>query len=391
MSRADDLLLELMDRPTDDDYLVYADAAAIAGDPRGELITLQHALATHPLTDEQRAELRTREIELLEDHDELWGFAMREVFHAGIEWHNGFVRSARVDECGLTQSTRTIDHSFDVAEALELLLAHPSSLLLEQLTLATDSCEGMMEATEHDLTHSFGYRELAVVERFRPYRLRRLTLNDRWSDYASDPAKPACYDISWYKLAGMGALSRGAPDLEELVLYAGDFVDLEQLDLPRLRSLALRTGGLRPHRLTALLERTRPSVERLEIWFGRPHYGGNCQETDLHDILNGTAFPNLRWLGLMNAEFTDELVHELHRAPILRQLEGLSLAMGCMSSNSTSRFTYHADAYTHLRELDLSKQLLDEASREAILAVLPQARLDAQRGHRHHRYAMIGE
>jgi hypothetical protein len=93
----------------------------------------------------------------------------------------------------------------------------------------------------------------------------------------------------------------------------------------------------------------------------------------------------------MNAEFTDELVHVLHRAPILRQLDGLSLAMGCMSNHSVSRLTYHADAYTHLRELDLSKQLLDEPSRAAILAVLPQARLDAQRGSRHHRYAMIGE
>src|SRR5690242_8757137 len=53
VSRVDDLLLELLDHPTDDDYLVYADAAALAGDPRGELIIIQHALANHPLSDEQ--------------------------------------------------------------------------------------------------------------------------------------------------------------------------------------------------------------------------------------------------------------------------------------------------------------------------------------------------
>jgi len=38
MAALDDLLLELMDAPTDDDFLVYADAASMLGDPRGELV-----------------------------------------------------------------------------------------------------------------------------------------------------------------------------------------------------------------------------------------------------------------------------------------------------------------------------------------------------------------
>lgn len=389
MSRLDDLLLELMDRPTDDDYLVYADAASMAGDPRGELIAIQHALANHLLDDHRRSELRARELALLEHHDALWGEGMRNTFHAGIEWHNGFVRSARVDSC--SEGTRTIDHSYEVDEALDLLLAHPSSLLLEDLVLATSRAEGPGDATPRDRTTAFGYRELALVDEYRPYRLRRLTFNDRWVESAGLPNDPSCYDISWYKLAGMAALSRGAPDLAELTLYAGDFVDLEELELPRLRSLALRSGGLRRSRLAALLDRVRPSVERLELWFGRAQYGADVDVPDLRPILDGTAFPNLRWLGLMNAEFTDELCAELHRARILPQLEGLSLAMGCLSSNGAPHVIAHSDAYRRLRELDLSKQFLDDRSLESLGRVLPQARLTAQRGNRHYRYAMIGE
>lgn len=391
MSRLDDLLLELLEHPTDDAYLVYADAASLAGDPRGELIAIQHALATHVLADDQRAELRARELDLLDDHVELWGPAMRDVFVEGITWRNGFVRSARVDECHLLQTTRTIDHAYSVAEALERLLAHPSALLLEELTLATDHSEGFTATEPIHRTTAFGARELALIERYRPYRLRRLTLNDRWSDHATDPDEPSCYDISWYKVAGMGALSRGAPDLAELVLYAGDFVDLDELELPRLRSLALRTGGLRRSRLAALLDRPRPSIERLELWFGRPHYGADVALADLRPILDGTAFPNLTWLGLMNAELTDELCAELHRAPILARLEGLSLAMGCLSPDGAPHLIAHADAYRHLRELDLSKQLLDARSLEALAGMLPQARLAAQRGTRAYRYAMVGE
>lgn len=51
----------------------------------------------------------------------------------------------------------------------------------------------------------------------------------------------------------------------------------------------------------------------------------------------------------------------------------------------------HSDAYRRLRELDLSKQFLDDRSLESLGRVLPQARLTAQRGNRHYRYAMIGE
>ncbi len=388
MSRADDLLLELMDRPTDDDYLVYADAASLAGDPRGELITIQHALANHLLDDTQRAELRARELEILEDHDALWGFDMRSVFHDGIAWHNGFICSARVDDCGLAQDSRTIDHDFSITEALELLLGHPSSLLLESLVLATDRASGW-SSNDNDPS-AVGVRELALIERYRPYRLRSLTINDRWSTHATGD-KPSCFDISWYTVAGMGSLSRGAPDLAELTLYAGDFLDLEELELPRLRSLAIRTGGLRRSRLAALLDRPWPSIDRLELWFGRERYGADIDVPDLRPILDGTAFPNLTWLGLMNAEFTDELCAELDRAKVLPQLAGLSLAMGCLSSNGAPHVIAHSDAYRHLRELDLSKQLLDDQSLESLGRVLPQARLTAQRGNRHYRYAMIGE
>ena len=388
MSRADDLLLELMDRPTDDDYLVYADAASLAGDPRGELITIQHALANHLLDDAQRAQLRAREAEVLEEHDALWGFEMRSVFHEGIEWHNGFIRAARVDECGLHQDSRTIDHDFSITEALELLLDHPSSLLLENLVIATERASGW-SSTDNDRS-AVGVRELALIDRYRPYRLRSLTINDRWSTQVTGD-KPSCHDISWFTVAGMGSLSRGAPELSELTLYAGDFLDLEELELPHLRSLAIRTGGLRRSRLAALLDRPWPAIDRLELWFGREQYGADVDVPDLRPILDGTAFPNLRWLGLMNAEFTDELCAELYRAKVLPQLEGLSLAMGCLSANGASHVIAHGGVYRHLRELDLSKQLLDDRSLESLGRVLPQANLRAQRGNRHYRYAMIGE
>ncbi|MBA2544557.1 MAG: hypothetical protein H0V17_33245 [Deltaproteobacteria bacterium] len=389
MSKLDDLLLELMDHPTDDDFLVYADQASVVGDPRGELVVIQHALANHTLTDTQRAELLAREHEILDDEDSIWGMAMRQMLQEGIVWRNGFVRTARIDDCGLMQSSRTIDYEVSVAEALELLLGHPSGALLEELTLATDRSDGFIESTDRDVESAFGAAELALLDRHRPYCLRRLTLNDRWSE--DEPDYPRCFDISWFKLTGMASLSRGVPDLEQLTLIAGDVLQLEELDLPKLRSLAVRTGGLRRSRLEALFTRVRPSVERLELWFGRPDYGADIDVPDLRRILDGTLFPNLRWLGLMNAEFTDELCEVLAYAKLLPQLHGISLALGCMSTRGVAHVVRSRDAYAHLEELDVSRSLLDGDAQARLHAALPRARIGVQRGNRHMRYACVGE
>jgi hypothetical protein len=388
MSAVDDLLLELLDHPTDDEYLVYADAATTAGDPRGELIILQHALANHELTAEQRAELTARERELLDTHDELFA-GLKPVFPEGrgLVWHNGFVRSARVDNCGLSQASRTIDHGLEIDEALEALLAHPSAVLVEELLLATDTADGTSLWTREQAPHAFGHAELSLIDRYRPYRLRRLVLNDRNSE--TDPEDPSYYDISWYKIAGMGPLSRGAPGLEDLVLIAGDFLDLEDLELPNLRSLAIRTGGLRRSRYDALLSRLHPSIERLELWFGREDYGADIAPDHLKPILDGVAFPNLHTLNLMNAEFTDELCEVLAYTKILPQLRSISLAMGCLSARGVAHLVRSRDAFAHLTSLDVSLSLLDRTAQERIQKALPQTRIGLQRGNR--RYAMIGE
>src|SRR5205814_425102 len=123
--------------------------------------------------------------------------------------------------------------------------------------------------------------------------------------------------------------------------------------------------------------------ERLELWFGRPHYGGDVDVTDLRDILDGSLFPNLRWLGLMNAEFTDELCEVLGSARIVPQLEGLSLALGCLSNAGMRHIIGRAGAYAHLQVFDVGANLLDRASQRALENAFPRIRIGKQRGDRH--------
>lgn len=90
-------------------YLVYADWLQQRGEPRGELIVVQRALAGAP----RDGALRAREAALFADHgDRLLG-PLALVADARVDWHCGFVRSI---ELGGELS----------AALLEALLAHPS-------------------------------------------------------------------------------------------------------------------------------------------------------------------------------------------------------------------------------------------------------------------------
>src|SRR5205814_494666 len=126
----------------------------------------------------------------------------------------------------------TLEHEIDPCRALEVILPHPSAALVHEIILGTDDANGTTDLPRGRISEEFGWSELDVIASNRPYTLRKLTLNDRWE--TEDADDPHYYDISWFKLAGMKSLSKGVPDLEHLTLISGDFLDLEDLDLPKL-------------------------------------------------------------------------------------------------------------------------------------------------------------
>jgi uncharacterized protein (TIGR02996 family) len=76
-------------------YLVYADALQQRGDPRGELIVIQHALETaSPL---EELELRRREADLFDAHAAVWlGEFRRFRRDCGAAWRRGFCHRVRL-------------------------------------------------------------------------------------------------------------------------------------------------------------------------------------------------------------------------------------------------------------------------------------------------------
>src|SRR5262249_20836246 len=97
------LLARILADPSDDDARrVYADALTEAGDPRGELITVQYALATAK-TPSAKGALRKREKQLLKKYGRTWTQnAMQDA--TDCEIRRGFV--ARVTMTGAAWATK---------------------------------------------------------------------------------------------------------------------------------------------------------------------------------------------------------------------------------------------------------------------------------------------
>ncbi|MGN6108662.1 MAG: TIGR02996 domain-containing protein, partial [Kofleriaceae bacterium] len=282
-------------------YAVYADWLQEQGDPRGELIALQlsgqHEAARALLTRHADALLGD-----LADHAELHDGSRRHAF----TWEAGFIRSVQ-----LSHHTSVSALPDGLRGVLAAVLAHPSGRFLAEISIGIAG--ETFDSSLQDLID-------LLVERAPP-TLRKLHLGD--FAYGSDT------EMSWYSVGDLGALWSAVPRLTTLIVQGGDF-RLGAIDLPALASATFRTGGLSRDSAHALARAHWPQLERLEIWYGDPEYGGDATADDVAPLLARTDLPRLRHLGLRNAAFTDALCPLIVASPLVRQLRSLDLSLGCL-------------------------------------------------------------
>jgi uncharacterized protein (TIGR02996 family) len=326
--------------PGDDNAaLVYADWLQQRGHPRGALIAVQHARVARP----DDPALAAEEERLLEDAaDVLLGpLAARAPDDSGrglrLVWERGFIRKARID--GFHDRGESEDLLWEV-------LRHPSARLLRELEL------GCHHAGDQDNTLM---ADLIVRGGPRP-PLRRLVLAD------FDDSDLDNIDISRAPLGDLGGLGEAYPLLEDVILKGTGEVNLAPLALPRARRFALRTSTLVKPTLATILAAEWPALEDLELWFGTPEYGADCEVDDLARLLRGDRFPKLRVLRLMNALFTDEVCAPLLASPLLPGLDELDFSLGTLSIAGARTLVAAKDRLAHLRRIGIFECSLTRAA-----------------------------
>ena len=169
-------------------------------------------------------------------------------------------------------------------------------------------------------------------------------------------------ELTWIGQGDVGSLVLNAfPLLEELHARGGDGYEnnmaFSKAAHPNLKKLVIQTGGLPKEAFKAILESDFPELESLEVWLGSDERGADCSVDDVRDLLLGNPFPKLKSLGLMNSEIINEVAKEIANAPILDQLEELSLAGGTLQDDG-AKALLASPGIGKLKRLDLSHHFM---------------------------------
>lgn len=338
-----------------DDWLVYADALAEAGDPRGELVSIGVNLAREQGDPEQ---LREREDMLLQTHADAWFGQLVD----NDDWRECFGWTLQTGFWGRIRVWVDYDHrGTDVGELLAYALAHPSAKFLRELDVGLTSGDGQDE-------YSGCIR--ALVKHGALPSLRRMTLGD--FEYPDES------EISWVHVGDVGKLWRHLTGLEQLKLQ-GAGIGLGTPKSTSLRTLLLHTGGLPDAAAESLARAELPKLEHLEVWFGSDNYGCTCSGEHAREILANRSFAQLRRLALANAFFADDIAIAVAQSQLPPKLEALDLSMGVMTDAGAERLLSRVTDLRRLTTLDLSRNYLSPSMCARLQSALPNVRVDEQK------------
>lgn len=326
-------------------FQVYADWLQSHDDPRGELIALQ--------VDPQTLHESWKCLSANQSYF-LGPLALYDGDVVHLTWRWGYI-----DHALLRVSYEHFADGLDGVELFVQLMSLPSARWMRELALGVFHWEG-------DNDYDAMLRHLAASP--RPM-LRSLFIGDtRFEEQ----------EISWTRAGDLSGLPDALPRLEELRVHAGS-MSLGDLAFPTLRTLRLETGGFTRANLESVTKASLPRLECLEIWFGSPHYGAECAAPDIEPLLERARFPAMRRLGLMNAEFTGDLIGRLAACDLTEGLQELDLSMGTLKDDEARSLLANAERFTHLSVLDLSANYLSTPCCDEIQERFPQAVVDQQK------------
>ncbi|UBV45241.1 STM4015 family protein (plasmid) [Deinococcus taeanensis] len=175
------------------------------------------------------------------------------------------------------------------------------------------------------------------------------------------------HEVSWISNGDLSPLLMAFPKLTHLGIRGGNGLELPHLHLPHLDTLIIEAGGLSAELVRQVLTADLPALRHLELYLGTQDYGATSSADDLTPILDGRRFPQLKYLGLKNSDFQDQIAQLLVAAPVTQGLEVLDLSMGILTDEG-GRALLDSPALGHLQKLDLQFNWMSEALRAQLTA-----------------------
>ena len=373
----DAALLAAIHAAPDDDgpRLVYADVLVGRGDPRGELIQLQCALASLDADDDRRGRMQHRERALLAKHakpwtaeladiDDDWTFEFRRGFVEGV---TGTARSLAARAAQLVAAAPLVScveiFVYDRAEALNAFCASPLFGRLERLVVRS----GKARIDLHGL----------CVANVRP-RLRSLHLEEvaiGRNDVAAITEAPALAELrelsitmarlNQAALAPLAQLQATLDRLELVTMHSPALLVAALTTAPglrALRALAIANNDIGDDGLAAIVAAGRlRRVEELDV------RSNQLSAKALASLLAAGTLGPVRKLWLASNEVTDAFAKKLAAWPGASRLAKLDLGSNKLTDAGVLALAA-SSKLANLRSLVLSGVKLKKRTEAALLA-----------------------
>ncbi len=164
-------------------------------------------------------------------------------------------------------------------------------------------------------------------------------------------------EISWIRQSDLSALFAAFGKLEHFGARGGTELGLQGLHHDKLKTLVVQTGGLSAVVVNQIGRANLPQLEHLEIWFGSNGYGADATVDDIKPIVEVGKFPKLKYLGLRNSEFANEIAKYIADAPIMDQISVLDLSLGVLADEGADALL-NSSRIKKLQKLDLHHHYL---------------------------------
>lgn len=367
-ARNPDLEAAIAANPLDrDPYLVFADWLQQQGDPRGELMSLQLAgkdadaeallakhedyflgpLAAHKEVYDEGGSNSTSSLRTPEQEAE-WQQIHRQAFR----WKNGFIHYVR-----LSHDEYQDGGGFDgrIVDILDQALDHPSGRYVVELAFQSNGDPN--ESNLQDVIDKLAEKA--------PPTTRKITFGDNIDQ------------ISWHHTGNIGPIWARVPNLQTLEIETGE-LEVGEMVAPALERAIFITGGLTPSCARGIATAQMPNIQHLEIYYGDPNYGGDATIEDVQPLLERADLTKLRYLGLKNSMFANDIARLVGNAKVIRTLETLDLSLGTMTDEGAKSLAETASSFAHLQTLDLRRNFLTPAGIELVKNLCPSVLTDGQ-------------
>jgi predicted DNA-binding WGR domain protein len=319
---------------------VRADQLQAKGDPWGQRIALSIALEAAAPKSPERRKLAKELAQLDKQHGEhFFGAALLELMQeenfdkvARLTWEYGYFTRVRVG---------VPDYDFkgpDAEKIMDALMLSPAGEFLRELTVGLTSWEGGGLSEVH----------LAIAGGIVHPHLEQVFIGDFHSEQQ---------EISWVGHGDVSVWFAKAPNLKRLRLHGSNIV-LGKLEHKTLARLEVETGGLPEESVVSLAKAKLPELTHLEVWFGRPDYGGTTNIDALRPLFSSKGLPKLEHLGLQNSDMQDAIATELASSKLLAAVSSVDLSMGTMREPGARALLANAPRFKHLKSLNLASNYI---------------------------------